>query len=407
MATKMKWTYNEKRKLLSRSLEADAVGAGARSPIDMWIRDFDDSVVFYNVGEKVMKREYAIDDSGSVNLGDSTEVMERTTYEEVKFSGYELSETVFRGPSSVKLEGLVFKLGNYPDKKFSVDAAEWDEKIVPKFAKVPIDIEHARTPSGGFLNNILGNDCGHLVSISRKGNDIFGVVELPNWLYELSGGKVGVSLAFNSDKEIVACALTLNPRVAGAEVTKAFSIGVIDKREENPTMNEEDKKSIIQGVVESVKSLFGGQPPANLPGTPATPTAPDASAKDAEIKALMEEREKLNANAVNAFAEAEFSKLLTEAKVVSAQKESLVGTIKQAILDDQREAAKTFSDGGTIFTGSRFAGLVEGFKKAPAHKLFGKTDAAGVTVLGTDPKEPAPNATDEVRARIEGGLSGF
>jgi hypothetical protein len=406
MATKMKWTYNEKRRLLSRALEADAVSAGAQSPIDIWIRDFDDSVVFYTVSSKIMKREYSVDDSGSVTLGDSTEVVERTTYQEVKFSGFEIEETIFKGPSSVKLRGKVFKLGRYPDKNFSVDAKEWDEKIGPKFAKVPIDIEHARTPSGGFLNNILGNDCGHLVSISRKGDDIFGEIELPNWLYELSGGKVGVSLAFNSDKEIVACALTLNPRVAGAEVTKAFSIGVLDSREENPTMNEDDKKTIVQAVVEGVKSLFGGQSPAMQPAAPTTPTPPDNSAKDAEIESLRKERELLNANAVNAFAEAEFSKLLTEAKVVPAQKPSLVVAIKQAILDDQREAEKTFSEGGSVFTGSRFAGLIGGFAEAPRHKLFNKAEAGGAVPLGADAPEPKPNASPETKSILESAFNG-
>lgn len=125
----------------------------------------------------------------------------------------------------VVYEGKVFEAGDYPDKAFAIDEGELAEKALA-FRGVDLDLEHSP------FKDLLGHKLGRLEAVWNRGAEAIGRLRIPRWLHELAGGKLQTSLSFNQDKNIVGCALTLNPRIADAQVLAAFAAG--DRATERP-----------------------------------------------------------------------------------------------------------------------------------------------------------------------------
>lgn len=118
--------------------------------------------------------------------------------------------------SMVPYAGKVFEAGDYPDKAFQITESELADRA-NKFAGVDLDLEHSP------FKDLLGNSLGRLDRIIGSGKDAIGQLSIPRWLHDLAGGKLQTSLSFDRDKNIIGCALTLNPRIPDAQVVRAFA----------------------------------------------------------------------------------------------------------------------------------------------------------------------------------------
>lgn len=408
MATQTSWTYNQRRSLLSRALEITMANPDPTStPVDLWIKDLSDTEVIYYANRRTFKRSYELSSDGEVKLGDSEEVIEQTIYKSVKVASFNLTEVVFSGASTVKMKGLVFRLGKYPDKNFSIDAKEWDSKSQSTFTPQNLDIEHATRPNGEFLTHILGHEFGALSSVSRKGNDIYGEVEVPKWLFELSGGSIGVSLAFGEDKKIVGCALTLSPRVAGAKVAAVFGEGDVIAGQEDD-MNQNDP-----GFFAAVGAMFAGALASVGIGKPVETNAPDKP--DIPAATVMSDPEKdelekfraakaaSNEAAAVKFGTDRAAALKAEGKILPAQEQLVAEQFTFALKQDNVDKAY-FTDSGDPKPGARLSALEDSWKAAPKHGLFtasGDAEKAKVLSGATDVED------EDRKAKLEGLRAGF
>lgn len=110
---------------------------------------------------------------------------------------------------------MVFKLGNYPDKKFSLNEDE-GENAIANFKPCAIGLEH--------IDTVLSGKLGKLVSLSwgdghQDGAPTFaGQCLIPTWLDKsLKPHERKLSVAFDREtKQIIGCDLVLKPRVNGA-----------------------------------------------------------------------------------------------------------------------------------------------------------------------------------------------
>lgn len=152
----------------------------------------------------------------------------------------------------VRMTGKVFEIGEYRDVNFSISEEEMD-LACSGFETVDLDLDHSDQV------DLLGNPLGQLTRIWRVGEAVLGEIWLPEWLWELCGGSVQVSLAFSEAKQVVGCALTVAPRVADAQVRSVFSkigdgirklLGA-DREVEHrkmPLVTEEPKGAVVSAV---------------------------------------------------------------------------------------------------------------------------------------------------------------
>lgn len=114
--------------------------------------------------------------------------------------------------------GLIFRAGDYSDKKFSITS---DELVAAKdsFIPVKVDYEHVPGPLDGKLGTL------EAVSCSDDGSELYGAVKVPMWLDEVLGtDPIKVSCTWNrNNKTIERLAITKNPRVSDAQLVAAFS----------------------------------------------------------------------------------------------------------------------------------------------------------------------------------------
>lgn len=410
---KKQWTYNQRKTLLARALEmAMPNNDPTNNPVTPWIRDLSDTEVIYSATNRTFRRGYTIGDDGAVELTESEEVIEQVDYTPIKVSSFSFEEVIEFGRSMVKMKGLVFRLGKYPDKNFEMDEKQWDENAQKNFTPQPIDIEHATKPDGTFLTQILGHDCGNLVKVSRKGRDCFGEIEIPKWLHELAGGQVGVSLAFAKDKRIVGCALTLRPRVAGAAVAAAFAGGdVIDCM--TPEQNDQGLFAKVGVAVAAALAAIGIgdkpevktlQPTPTPAATPAPTTLSDS--ERAELERLRADQKAFSEREVKTFAAAEARRLITEGKIVPAQEAHVTSMFEQALRDDN-EGGVFFGSDGKPNVGERVKTLKEMFAGQPKHGLITKPDglaAKDATTLSG--KEAEDDQRNRIKEALAKGLSG-
>lgn len=202
--------------------------------------------------------------------------------------------------------GLLFRLGDYPDKNFSLNEAEADRAIAA-FAPIEADYEHTPGPLDGKL--------GQIVQVWRDGQAIMGKALVPSWLDPLLAD-VGRKLSLTwhrRSKMLVGWAWTTSPRVSDAALMSSYATfaGARHSAGDQEAINQIHDKAVAAGatncpgmdgggshsmsvqhnedqdLMAKIKAFFAQQSnPA-----PAAPPDPQVAALAAQVKA-MEEREK-------------------------------------------------------------------------------------------------------------------
>jgi hypothetical protein len=271
--------------------------------------------------------------------------------------------TFAEGRDHVRRAGKIFECGDYPDKDFSLTEEE-AAAAAAAFTPVPLDLEH--------LPTVLDNKLGRLVSVEARGKELYGTVEMPDWLDSLlDDDSRRVSATWDrATKTLRGLALVRTPRITDAALYSAFSEFAgrrhsaqdladlqtihdlvtgqgavcaprpayyhtdnpppISGKEELPTMNEDQQKNLAQHIADGISRFFGGGKP-DAPTTPAaaaatpapapvapTPAAP-AGFSAAEFAALKEKADAFDAlqaqfSAVKADADAYRAGAVEEAK---------------------------------------------------------------------------------------------
>lgn len=380
----MKLSFEQIRSLLYEAIQPTGAGSAEMS---CWIKEVYEDEFVYHKGAKLYKAPYKIED-GKAEIGTAVEVEEEVEYVPV-FSVERLfaafKET--RDDGSVVRRGKIFEVGDFPDKNVAFDDGDLDH-AVNTFQPVENDLEHAST--------ILDGKLGRLSRVWKRGQELFGEVELPAWLDKAIGDEaIKVSLAFDRAKRIVGNALVLRPRIADAAIMSAFSsshpsvISKGDKPEEHKPMKLKDAIKHLFGLV-AVEDLdvevnlpegltaptSPAQPLAATPETPAPDQAPApafSAEQDARFKALEAQFVKEKAYA---FADG----VIRDKKVLPAQRDQVAGMFTQAVTAD--------ADGGPLFSAE--AGVKEGknvetlkafFNAAPPHAFVGEAFVNDVAVL--------------------------
>ena len=113
----------------------------------------------------------------------------------------------------------LFKVGDYPDKNFSLSDEEM-EKAVSEYTQNSAEIDYAHCPFPGPLDGKMGT----VSSIRKEGDWLFGSVSIPKWLDEVLPKDKKVSCEWSrGDKNLVGLALVTHPRVEGAELMSIFN----------------------------------------------------------------------------------------------------------------------------------------------------------------------------------------
>lgn len=332
--------------------------------------------------------------------------------------------------------GKVFELGSWSDKAFALNDAEADEACA-NFAPVDNDLEHRKS--------ILDGKLGQLESVRRVGDTLFGDVRIPKWLdIAIGPDPLGISLAWNSAKQIVGNALTFNPRITDACVTAAFSCDAghsaleafaffsefagrrnsasdltdiqavhdltvklgakcLDPdpdpvttytKETRPLMKIKDLLAVfgIAGTPDLEAEITQVAAPAVIPAAaPANPAPAAIAAFTAENAALLGEiRATREANTMIA-AKAFCAELRAEQKIVPAQESAIIAAFCQNAKDDAKgqpgymEGLACFTSEGGLYEGPRLKTLRDQYAVAP--KLGFTEEQLGATeksILFTD-----------------------
>jgi hypothetical protein len=122
------------------------------------------------------------------------------------------------GTDSIVRRGLIFRAGDYPDKQYSMTAAELVD-AAKDFRPVPIDLSHTSTVLDGHL--------GSLFEVEAKGDELHGSVRMPRWLDSLlDAGRRKVSCYWDREtKRLQKLSIVPNPRIEDAVLMAAFANG--------------------------------------------------------------------------------------------------------------------------------------------------------------------------------------
>lgn len=119
-----------------------------------------------------------------------------------------------------RLEGLIFRCGDYPDQNFSLTPTEAD-RLIATF--LPVGARHGHPRSDGPLDGQMGV----LNRIWRKGEELFGDFSVPKWLTALiPPEKRRISLGFFSDygaKRIGEWSWVTKPIISDTQLQAAFA----------------------------------------------------------------------------------------------------------------------------------------------------------------------------------------
>ena len=261
----------------------------------------------------------------------------------------------------VPYEGKVFEVGDYPDKAFAITEAELAERI-DRFGGVDLDLEHSR------FHDLLGHRLGRLVRIWLNGREAIGRLSIPRWLHDLCGGNLQTSLTFDSTKDIVGCALTLNPRIPDAQVAAAFT-----------AFHQIPTEISMRPLKDRLRSLFGKAPEAvaeagidpteldRIEFAEPTPTLDPAIENQlAEFKAT---NDRLISGQLHTQATLFAEDLIRSAKAVPSQRDSLISLYRSAALADGKGTVR-FAESGSLVDGANLSALRQLFSEAVPHTPF-------------------------------------
>lgn len=295
--------------------------------------------------------------------------------ENLRVAEFDLGSSQTRGEYVVR-SGLIFRAGDYPDKKFTVTPEDL-KRIAAEFSAVDVNTSHLEDP-------VLAGVIGRLeaVWLSSDGTELHGQIALKTAFEALvQKSQHRVSLEFDREtKRITGIAIVKNPRVADAVVFEG-----------EPKMAE-PKKGLLQRFMDAVTGLPGGkelvekfeaepvteEKPAPVPTSektaPAEPETITKAAFDAALTQREAERVKLEAR----IAELEGNDLASKAaafaddairagKAMPAERALLIAQFSQASKDDKSAPVKvTFGEGKE---GGRVDLLRAEIAARPSHNL--------------------------------------
>lgn len=390
----MKLSFEKIRSLLYDAIQPSGSGS---AELSCWIKDVYDDEFVYHKGAKLYKAPYKIED-GKVEIGTSVEVEEEVEYVPV-FSAERLfsafKET--RDDGTVIRRGKIFEAGDYPDKNVAFDEGDLDH-AVNTFQPVENDLEHAST--------ILDGKLGRLARVWKRGQELYGEVEIPSWLDKVIGDEaIKVSLAFDRSKKIVGNALVLRPRIADAAIMSAFSssnpsvISKGDKPEEYKPMKLKDAIKHLFGL-DKVEDLdvevtlpeapAASSPSTTAPETPeqtATPEAAPAFSKEVDARLAAMEAQLLSEKAFS-FAD----EVIRNKKSLPAQRDQIAAMFSQAVKADAGTGSVFSAESNTLVEGPQVKALRSFFESAPTHHFSGEAFAndAAVVLFGNSTSNGMP-----------------
>lgn len=374
----MKLSHDALASLLRTRLRG-ILGVPTDSMINFWVRDVYDDRVVYGFGDKYYERTYSVGENAEVTFGEAVEVIIAREYVPVATASF----TTSADGATVDYFGPVFRLGDYPDKKFSLTDPAKVDAMIARFNARPEplknDLEHK-------VSSFLGHSLGELRKLYRHGDQIFGDMSLPSWINKLGDAKFGegavqVSLQFaaGEDPEVIGNALTFDPRIEDATLVSMSKGASGPVSAPDPVIEPKPARTSrgmdVRGLFESLGKFFTGaatEVPESTPGTSASvlsftappasvPAGPDVEAMRSENKRI---REALVASQASAFAADAVAKSLA----LPAEVESLKAMFSQAALDDMATGV-TFSADGSIVDGSRVTNLRALISARTPHKL--------------------------------------
>jgi hypothetical protein len=353
-------------------------------------------------GVGTWQRSYVIDwsNGAKVTMGEPVAVERQTIYRPlVKLSEFSLEVPAEADAQTQGLEmalfseteegdfiirkGPIFEVGDYPDKKFSMNEDEL-ELAIKKFVKpVQVDLEHMPTVLNGKLGEMFA------VEITPDRKRAIGSVRLPKWLDTLledTGRKVSSTLN-RADKTFAGLALVQHPRIADAALMSAFSAyeagGAVvvtppsDLQTQTQTQTQTDKEGVNPMATDVVN------PPAA-----ATETV-DFAALQTQIAAMQTqiaeqnkllETERGRTETVEAqLAQQKEERIHLEAvtfadglvranKLMPAGRDEVIFNYKQAARDDERHAGAEvltaeFTAAGKLPQGQTSVSRLEAYRK--------------------------------------------
>lgn len=431
----MELSFDDIKGLVRAALQQEHAGATY-----IYVRDcYPDSVVYSiergqvtePAGSLYYRRSYVVssatDGNVSVTLGKLETVAKKSEYATVKaFSMAEFSAET----DAVVFKGKVFEAGDYPDKGVSFTPAEL-QAIASQFTPVENDLEHRETILSGQLGKLQN------VQAMDGGAWLYGEVALPKWLADLTAGQpIGTSLAFDANKRIVGNALTLNPRIPGAQVAAAFA-EFVGKRNSTRDQNDlqkvhdlavnlgascgstytahspkEKKPMKIKDALAAILAKFSGGGNVDLEAEIGVGDAPATfnSQTNPDVVRLTAEIENIRAGQIAAEAKRFTDDLVAECRLLPAQADGVRALFTAAARDDiAAGGAKFAAESGEFTPGDRTKSLMDVFKNAPRHSLtkeqLAEAGAGAVfsTSEGAKPPVINPNEIYEDRRKATSG----
>lgn len=432
----MELSFDDIKGLVKAALQQEHAGATY-----IYIRDcYADSVVYSvekgNVtepaGSLYYRRSYVVtsatDGNVSVSLGKLETVAKKSEYATVKaFSMAEFSAET----DAVVFKGKVFEAGDYPDKGVSFTPAEL-QAIATQFSPVENDLEHRETILSGQLGKLQN------VQAMDGGAWLYGEVALPKWLADLTAGQpIGTSLAFDANKRIVGNALTLNPRIPGAQVAAAFAefVGKRNSMKDQDDLQKvhdlavnlgascgsaytahspkEKKPMKIKDALSAILAKFSGGGNVDLDaeiGVGDAPATQTFSQPDPEVTRLNAELANVRTAQIGAEAKRFTDGLVAECRLLPAQADSVRTLFTAAARDDLAAGGAKFShETGEFTPGERTTALMAVFNNSPRHSLTKEqlAEAGAHTVFaakeGAKAPEINPNEIYEGRRKATSG----
>lgn len=388
-------SFDEIRERVREAIKATRPKSGGTEYVGgVWVRDcYDDYAIFVDDSSgnsKTYRVDYEIGDSGVVKLENETEVEEIRTYAPVvRGATFSLTNDGDGDNGDVLYSGKIFEAGDFPDKGIKVTDDDLENAVSSFASPVNGDYEHVDGP--------LKNQLGKLVSISRSGSELFGVYSMPKWLHEKTGGKMKVSVAIDRAKKTISgIGLTLNPRIADAELVAAFTATL--RSEDSETERTGKKKmnllqklaAFFSGLTEAERDAIANDKvdPANF----AAPISPTAELKPVEPTVVVKFS---NAAAITAAAGVFADKAIAADKATPAERDSLVALYSNAATAEFSDAAE-FSESGST---GLLASVIASIEARPALNL--QTEIIkGQSTFSGNPESPTGEFTEARRKEL-------
>lgn len=323
------------------------------------------------------------------------------------------------GDFRVYPNSLLFKAGDYPDKQFAMTAEEIAAAAISFASPVPINLQHAPTMLVGKLGEVRATYVD-----PESPDELRGVVAVPKWFDDhLTHEERRLSSEFNREtKRLVGIALTPTPRVEGAALMAAFTSSTAPDKGTDPTPKPASRKApsmspfkeflgnlaaFVSGAASKIED--GETPPAETPKTPPAPAVHSATpapvatlpAPDPQIAAMSARIAELQAQNIRTEAAAFADRMLSDKRIVPAERDSLIAQFSQAAADDAALPVQVaFSVNGEAKTGSRLDALKAVVMGRTPHVLLDEVSGglpAGAAILYPEPTNAEMSASDQAK----------